>query len=90
MNNCWYIVKPEVIEERKDGVPEILFRHPCEPGTGDEGWMKPSTEQQIVNAKTSGDAPAKQFTREEIEKHDNEKSCWLVVDGKVKHFPLSS
>ncbi|KAL2042718.1 hypothetical protein N7G274_004477 [Stereocaulon virgatum] len=82
-NNCWYKVKPEVIEEREDGVPEILFRHPCEPGTGDEGWMKPSNEQKIVDAKTSGDAPAKQFTREVIEKHDNEKSCWIVADGKV-------
>ena len=70
-------------------MPQILFRHPCEPGTVDEAWIKPSTKQQILDAKTLGDAPEKQFTREEIEKHDDEKSCWRVVDGMVKHFPLS-
>ena len=37
MNSCWYIVRPQVVEETQDRVPEILFRHPSEPGTGDEG-----------------------------------------------------
>lgn len=81
MNNAWYIVKPEVVEQREDGVPEILFRHPTEPGTGDQGWMKPSVEQQLADAKQAGNTPEKQFTREEIEKHDDENSCWLVIDG---------
>ncbi|KAI9746937.1 MAG: hypothetical protein M1835_002315, partial [Candelina submexicana] len=83
MNNAWYIVKPEVVEQREDGVPEILFRHPTEPGTGDQGWMKASVEQQVSDAKQLSNTPEKQFTREEIEKHDDEKSCWLVIDGKV-------
>ncbi|KAL2050362.1 hypothetical protein ABVK25_009334 [Lepraria finkii] len=43
-------------------VPEILFRHPYEPGNGDEGWMKPSTEQQVADAKQPGNTPEKQFT----------------------------
>lgn len=85
MNNCWYVVRPEVIEEREDGVPEILFRHPTEPGTGDQGWMKPSVEMQIADAKQAGNTPQKQFTREEIEKHDSEQSCWIVVDGTPHH-----
>ena len=88
MNSCWYIVRPQVVEETQDRVPEILFRHPCEPGTGDEGWMKPSTEQQIADAKQPGNTPEKQFTREEIWKHDNDESCWMVVDGKVKRSSL--
>ena len=83
MNNCWYIVKPEIIQERDDGVPEILFRHPTEPGIGKGGWLQPSTEVQIADAKQEAGAPQKQFTREEIEKHDNENGCWIVVDGKV-------
>ena len=83
MNNCWYVVQPEVVEDSKSGIAEILFRHPTEPGTGKEGWMQPSIESQIADARQSAGAPEKQFTREEIEKHDKEKDCWLVVDGKV-------
>lgn len=45
--------------------------------------MKPSLENQIAAAKQEAGTPQKQFTREEIEKHDNEGSPWIVVDGKV-------
>jgi len=84
MNNCWYVVKPEVTQD-EDGndVPSILFRHPVEPGTGGGGWMNPSVENQIVSAKQAAGAPQKQFTREEIEKHDSDSDCWIVVDGTV-------
>ena len=50
--------------------------------------MKPSTEQQIADAKQPGNTLEKQFTREEIEKHDNDESCSMVVDGKVKRSSL--
>ena len=45
--------------------------------------MKPSVENQIAAAKQEAGAPEKQFTREEIEKHDKEDDCWIVVDNKV-------
>lgn len=45
--------------------------------------MKPSVVNKIEAAKREAGAPQKQFTREEIEKHDKEDDCWLVVDGKV-------
>ncbi|KAK4553809.1 hypothetical protein LTR86_008984 [Recurvomyces mirabilis] len=83
MNNCWYIVKPEVNQGKDDEEPSILFRHPVEPGTGDGGWMQPSEESKIAAAKQDAGSPSKQFTREEIEKHNSENDCWLVVDGKV-------
>ena len=83
MNNCWYVVRPEIVEDSKSGIAEILFRHPVEPATGKEGWMQPSVESQIADAKQSAGAPEKQFTRQEIEKHNQEKDCWLVVDGRV-------
>ena len=83
MKNCWYIVKPEIVEKSDDGVPAILFRHPTEPGVGKGGWLKESTEIQISDAKQDAGAPQKQFTRGEIEKHDKEDDCWIVVDGKV-------
>ncbi|TKA49862.1 hypothetical protein B0A49_12768, partial [Cryomyces minteri] len=83
MNNCWYVVRPEIVTNSDSGIPSIMFRHPTEPGTADGGWMKASTENQIAAAKQEGGTPQKQFTREEIEKHDKEDDCWLVVDGKV-------
>lgn len=83
MNNCWYIVRPEIVEDSKSSIPEILFRHPVQPGTGKEGWMQPSVESKIADAKQSSGAPQKQFTREEIEKHNTDGDCWIVVDEKV-------
>ena len=89
-NNCWYAVRPDVVKKKDDGVIEIFFRHPREPGTGDEGWIESSTEQQIADAKLFGNSPEEQFTRGEIEKHDGKRSCWLVFDGKVYEFPFRS
>ncbi|KAL8737783.1 MAG: hypothetical protein Q9181_001346 [Wetmoreana brouardii] len=82
MNNCWYIVRPEIVEDRPDGATEILWRHPTEPGTGDEGWMKLFTEMQIANAKQSAGTPGKQFTRAEVEKHGG-KATILGHAGKL-------
>lgn len=83
MNNCWYVVQPEIVEPDDSDTPAILFRHPTEPGTGNGGWMKPSIENRIADAKQEAGAPQKEFTREEIEKHDKQDDCWIVVDGKV-------
>ena len=83
MNNCWYTIKPEIVQSKNQNSPHILFRHPCEPGVGEGGWMKQSWENRIESAKQAASTPQKQFTRQEIEKHDTEDDCWLVVDGKV-------
>jgi nitrate reductase (NAD(P)H) len=83
MNNCYYIVKPSIIQDDDSDTPSILYRHPVEPGTADGGWMQPSVENQIAKAKQDAGAPQKQFTREEIEKHNEENDCWIVVDNKV-------
>ncbi|OAA55621.1 Oxidoreductase, molybdopterin-binding domain protein [Cordyceps fumosorosea ARSEF 2679] len=83
MNNGWYVVKPELAQAEHSGEAQLLFRHPTEPGQGTGGWMKPSVENQIAEAKQEAGAPQKEFTREEIEKHSTQDDCWIVVDGKV-------
>ncbi|KAL5335736.1 hypothetical protein BJX70DRAFT_309296 [Aspergillus crustosus] len=83
MNNCRYEVQPEIFESPDDEEAYMLFRHPVDAGNGMNGWMKQSTEELIEEIKRKVSAPAKQFTRQEIEKHHTEGDCWIVVDGNV-------
>ncbi|KAJ5244640.1 hypothetical protein N7489_004736 [Penicillium chrysogenum] len=83
MNNCWYTVRPEILHDDEHRAITLYFRHPCEPGTGNGGWMQPSAENQIERIKHEVASPQKQFTREEIEKHNREDDCWIVLNGKV-------
>ncbi|KAG5297987.1 nitrate reductase [Histoplasma ohiense] len=83
MNNCWYTVRSNITQDPKSGDLSITFQHPTEPGSGQGGWMKPSTEDQLDEIRHEVPAPQKQFTREEIEKHDSKSDCWIVINNKV-------
>jgi nitrate reductase (NAD(P)H) len=83
MNNCWYVARPELVKDENAGCFATLFRHPTEPGTGSEGWMRPSIEDEMERVKREASTPHKEFTRREIEKHNHDDDCWIVVDGKV-------
>jgi nitrate reductase (NAD(P)H) len=88
MNNSWYTVKAEIELGGEDHSPAVVFKHPTEAGASTGGWMQPSEELRVAQAKQDAATPQKQFTREEIEKHDKEDDCWIVVDNKV--FDVSS
>ena len=45
--------------------------------------MKPSSADPLEVLGNEESVPDKQFTREEIEKHNKEDDCWIVVNGKV-------
>lgn len=83
MNNCWYVVRRELIQNDGSGGLAALFKHPTEPGTGSNGWMKPSVDNEMEKVKREAGTPSKQFTRQEIEQHNREDDCWIIVDGKV-------
>ena len=77
MNNGWYAVKPETT---KDG--DLVFRHPSHQEDS-EGWMRPSTENQLAVTTQNSGTPDKQFTRQEIEKHNEKDDAWLVINNNV-------
>lgn len=83
MNNSWYIVKPKVMEDTESNRSHLTFSHPCEPGTGQGGWKKPSVEIQMQDVRRQASAPSQQYTREDIEPHSTENDCWIVVNGRV-------
>ena len=80
MNNVQYVVKPELVT---DDTPHVHFRHPVEPANSTGGWMKDSAENQIADAGQKTDAPDKRFSRAEIEKHNKQDDCWIVVENRV-------
>ncbi|KAK2763124.1 hypothetical protein FQN54_009759 [Arachnomyces sp. PD_36] len=82
MNNCWYLVRSEAKKAAETGKWSITFQHPCEPGAGEGGWMKPSGDP-LEDRENEESVPDKQFTRQEIEKHNKEDDCWIVINGKV-------
>lgn len=86
MNNAYYKVQLEITKsDNEHGVGTLLCRHPVEPGSGDGGWMRPSVENTIEQKKLEArvGSTGKRFTREEIEKHDEENDCWIVVGKGV-------
>ncbi|KAI6783166.1 nitrate reductase (NADH) [Emericellopsis cladophorae] len=55
MNNCWYVLRPGIVDDKDPKEATLVFWHPTEVGSGDEGWMKPSVESQIAEAKHKDD-----------------------------------
>lgn len=83
MNNAWYRVQPQ-LETGEDGKNYVRFKHPIGPGVTLDGWMKPSEIEKVKEeASKSSQDDEKQFTLDEIQKHDKYDDAWLIINEKV-------
>ncbi|CDO69334.1 hypothetical protein BN946_scf184746.g15 [Trametes cinnabarina] len=81
MNNAWYRVRPNVIEDAKTILPVLQFQHPVAPGNEEGGWMTPRHDNGDEGQNVVGNL--KTYSLEEIAKHNTKDDAWLILDNKV-------
>uniref|UniRef100_A0A7S0L9G1 Nitrate reductase n=1 Tax=Coccolithus braarudii TaxID=221442 RepID=A0A7S0L9G1_9EUKA len=91
MNNSYFRIKVHrCLDENMR--PALRFQHPTLAGPGNfGGWFEEKVFGKADAPKAAAPAaPAastatgdKRFTMAEVEKHDTDKDCWIVVKGKV-------
>lgn len=89
MNNSHYVCRIHPVRENGDF--GLHFEHPVQAGALPGGWMEAqSQEASPAPAPTEkGDkgeqAPkeGKALSQEEVEKHDSDKDCWIILEKKV-------
>ncbi|GBC07372.1 hypothetical protein RclHR1_07410008 [Rhizophagus clarus] len=79
MNNCHYRVKISTVTIEKEVA--LRFEHPIQAGSDPGGWMV--KQEQPAAPPVSDEAPKDTFTMKQVEKHDNEEDCWIVIGNKV-------
>ncbi|KZT29931.1 hypothetical protein NEOLEDRAFT_1153772 [Neolentinus lepideus HHB14362 ss-1] len=86
LNNSIYRIRSTTVIDEKTGTVSVQWLHPVVPGS-DDGWMKPSPEEQVkmkVEELTAGAGDRdNQFTIEEVAKHASTDDCWIVINNKV-------
>ncbi|KAI9496939.1 hypothetical protein BDB00DRAFT_757493 [Zychaea mexicana] len=86
MNNCWFRVKLALTREPS---LSIWCEHPTLAGAEPGGWMERELKQEVAATTTTSTAPPpdksslQTFTMAEVEPHDSETDCWIVVHDLV-------
>lgn len=83
MNNCWFRVKLTLFREPN---LSIVCEHPTVSGTEPGGWMervykKESQEEAAAAVPNKSSLPT--YTMAQVEAHQSETDCWIVVHGLV-------
>src|SRR4051812_17622606 len=93
MNNCFYRVRYDFltnINSEKEAVA-LSFRHPVSIDGTQGYWMKPQDTQHFIDVlkirpgliATFEQHHIKEFSVEEVREHNNETSCWIIVNNQV-------
>ncbi|GBC10494.1 hypothetical protein RclHR1_09680004 [Rhizophagus clarus] len=87
MNNCHFKVKISTVTNGKEVA--LRFEHPTQAGSNSGGWMvkqeQPATvtNDSVKNPPVLVDTSKGTFTMKQVEKHDSEQDCWVVIEKKV-------
>ena len=89
------------VQHPDTGMPALQFQHPTQAGPGNFGGWFEEQSMGTADAPKAAEAPkaeaakaaapksgGKVLTMEEVEKHDSEEDCWIVV--KVSPSPNPS
>jgi len=71
--------------EGNEDLLQIKFIHPVAQGHNESGWMSvlSSQNKEPVKPGTEEKVPEKEFSMEEIKKHNKDDDCWIVMDNNV-------
>ena len=93
MNNSYFRTKVHQVQHPETGMPALQFQHPTQAGPGNfGGWFEeksmgsadaPKADAPKAEAKAPPKAGGKVLTMEEVEKHNTDDDCWIVIKDRV-------
>ena len=93
MNNSYFRTKVHQVQHPQTGMPALQFQHPTQAGPGNfGGWFEeqslgkadaPKAEVAKAEAKPPPKAGGKVLTMKEVEKHNTDADCWIVIKDRV-------
>ena len=82
MGNGVYTAKKRIVET--DGKVEMVFLHPTDTADPGNGWMEPSAEEKVEEARSrAGMEELKEVGWDEVKRHVRKEDLWIVISWVV-------